>query len=56
MGWYLKIKLALKVGKAVYDAAEPSVSASIAMYKAAKIMEVAAEVQENIEVEEKLLK
>ena len=55
MGWYLKIKLALKVGKAVYDAAEPSVSASVAMYKAARIMEVAAEVQEKVEVE-KLLK
>lgn len=49
MSWYIKIKLALKVGKAVYDAAEPSVSASIAMHKAAKVMEAAAEAQEEIE-------
>jgi hypothetical protein len=49
MGWYMRIKLALKLGKAVYDAAEPSVSAAIAMRNAAKVMNAAAEVQEELD-------
>jgi hypothetical protein len=47
-----KIKLAWTVGKAVYDATEPYVTASVAMRKAAKVMEAAADVQEEIEKDE----
>lgn len=53
IGWYTKIKLAIKVGKAVYDVAEPQISASLAMHRAAKVMEAAAEVQEEVERQEK---
>ena len=53
MGWYMRIKMAIKVGKAIYDAAEPSVSASIALHNAAKVMTAAAEVQEEVEKSEK---
>lgn len=56
IGWYTKIKLAIKVGKAVYDVAEPQISASVAMHRAAKVMEAAAEVQEDIEKGKELSK
>lgn len=56
IGWYTKIKLAIKVGKAVYDVAEPQISASLAMHRAAKVMEAAAEVQEEVEKAEDSIK
>lgn len=53
MGWYMRIKMAIKVGTAIYNAAEPHVSASKAMHNAAKVMTAAAEAQEEVEKEEK---
>ena len=52
IGTYTKIKLAIKVGKAVYDVAEPQISASLALHRAAKVMEAAAEAQEEVEKNE----
>lgn len=49
MGWLLKIRLAIKVGTAVYKAAEPSVSAAIAMRKAANVMNAAADLEEELD-------
>lgn len=51
MTWYLKIKMALTIGKAAYDALaeNPTVRASIAMNKAADILNAAATVQEEVE-------